>query len=454
MMTSKRKPKREGDTTTNFVSGTLWVGDNLPIMRGLNSESADMIYLDPPFNSNRMYEAPIGSEAAGAAFKDAWTLDDVDKHEHGELAERNPAAHAVIQVAQQMQDKSMMSYLIMMALRLMEMQRVLKKTGSIFLHCDPTASHYLKLLMDSIFGHHNFRNEIVWHYGGRGAKARSHQFPRNSDYILFYSKSDNYTYNRQHVDKRILFEGSGYQIDENGLCFRTAPRGDYTDESIENLRKENRIYTTRTGKIRVKYFADYDGTYVYEKKLVGNVWNDIPDAMHMSKDEYTGYPTQKPLALLERIVQASSKKGDMIFDPFCGCATALVAADRLERDWIGVDLSPKAAELVNLRIRKDRGPLFEGATVLEEPPMRTDTAYLPSYRTHRHRLYGEQEGVCAGCRTHFPFSVMDVDHMLPRSQGGTDHIENLQLLCSGCNRSKGNKTMAEWNAWKKDQKID
>ena len=136
-----------------------------------------------------------------------------------------------------------------------------------------------------------------------------------------------------------------------------------------------------------------------------------------------------------------------MLDPFCGCATALVAADRLQREWAGVDLSPLAIKLVDERIAEDRGKMpWGGATALTEAPKRTDLGNLPNYRTHRHRLYGEQEGVCVGCDTHFPFRVMDVDHILPRSKGGTDHPYNLQLLCSGCNRSKGGRTMAEWRA--------
>ena len=138
-------------TALNFAHETVWIEDNLRIMRGINSECIDLIYLDPPFNSNRNYEAPIGSQAAGASFKDAWTLTDVDVYEHGELADRNPAAYAVIAAARQAHGKGMMSYLIFMAVRLMEMHRILKPSGSIYLHCDPTASHYLKLLMDSIW---------------------------------------------------------------------------------------------------------------------------------------------------------------------------------------------------------------------------------------------------------------------------------------------------------------
>ncbi len=148
----------------NWLNRTLWTGDNLDIMRGMNSASIDLIYLDPPFNSNRNYSAPIGSEAAGAAFKDTWSLSDVDEAWHGEVADREPTVYAAIDAAGLTHGKSMKSYLIMMAVRLLEMRRLLKPTGSIYLHCDPTASHYLKLLMDSMFGRNAFRNEIVWDY--------------------------------------------------------------------------------------------------------------------------------------------------------------------------------------------------------------------------------------------------------------------------------------------------
>ena len=146
----------------NWSNRTLWTGDNLDIMRGMNAESVDLIYLDPPFNSNRDYATPIGSEAAGAAFKDTWTLSDVDEAWHGEVADRQPALYSIIDAAGMAHGQGMKSYLIMMAVRLLEMQRLLKPTGSIYLHCDPTASHYLKMLMDSIFGQARFRNEIVW----------------------------------------------------------------------------------------------------------------------------------------------------------------------------------------------------------------------------------------------------------------------------------------------------
>ena len=180
----------------NFKSRTMWTGDNLPVMRGLNSESVDLIYLDPPFNSNRTYSAPIGSKAAGAAFKDTWTLDDVDIAWHGEIAEQNPAVYSVIGTAGEVHGKGMKSYLIMMAVRLLEMRRVLKETGSIYLHCDPTASHYLKLLMDAVFGPKRCHSEIVWRrsltHGGTSKYNAVH------DVLFYLTKTDVFTWSGQY----------------------------------------------------------------------------------------------------------------------------------------------------------------------------------------------------------------------------------------------------------------
>ena len=184
----------------NFRNRTVWTGDNLDILRGINSESIDLIYLDPPFNSNRDYAAPIGSEAAGAAFKDTWTLDDVDEAWHGEIADRDPALYSIIDAAGLAHGASMKSYLIMMAVRLMEMRRLLKEAGSIYLHCDPTASHYLKTLMDAIFGAVNFRNDIVWkRKAGRGETQNAAiRFGVTADVLLFYARSPATVLNRQY----------------------------------------------------------------------------------------------------------------------------------------------------------------------------------------------------------------------------------------------------------------
>ena len=460
--------------TANFASGTVWTGDNLAVMRGMNSGCVDLIYLDPPFNSNRHYEAPIGSKAAGAAFKDAWTLDDVDVHEHGELADRNPAAYCVIEAARTAHGKSMQSYLIFMAVRLLEMRRLLKPTGSIYLHCDPTASHYIKIMMDAMFGARNYKNEIVWRRTN-AHNVRTKMFPRVHDTILFYTKSEDHVWHKSFQDYSPE-QLKRYKEDEDGRLFTgqdltmmggsedrkvgwrgTKPADNRAWRASLEQREEwwsqGLILTKKDGTPRL------DGRKVFldEKpgKVSDTIWTDILRVGNTAQ-ERLGYPTQKPLALLDRIIKASSNPGDMVLDPFCGCATALVAADRLQREWAGIDLSPLAIKLVDDRIAADRankkggehigGNLWGGATALTEPPQRTDLGDLPKYRTHRHRLYGEQEGVCVGCETHFPFRVMDVDHILPRIKGGTDHPDNLQLLCSGCNRSKGGRTMAEWRA--------
>ena len=178
----------------NWKNRTMWTGDNLPILRGMNSESVDLIYLDPPFNSNRDYSAPIGSEAAGAAFKDTWTLEDVDEAWHGEVAEQNPAVYSIIGAAREAHGKGMQSYLCMMAVRLLEMRRVLKDTGSIYLHCDPTASHYLKLLMDAVFGTGRFQSEVVWKRTSSHNRAK--RWGPIHDIILFYSAGSKFTWNR------------------------------------------------------------------------------------------------------------------------------------------------------------------------------------------------------------------------------------------------------------------
>ena len=185
----------------NWKNQTIWTGDCLAIMRGMNAESVDLIYLDPPFNSNANYAAPIGSKAAGAAFTDTWGLDDINLAWHGEIKADYPGLYALLQATRTIHGDSMMSYLIYMAIRIMEMRRVLKKEGSLYLHCDPTASHYLKLLMDSIFGEENFRNEVMWkrqsaHNDGKQGRQ---QYGRIHDTLLFYTKSKAWGWNPTYM---------------------------------------------------------------------------------------------------------------------------------------------------------------------------------------------------------------------------------------------------------------
>lgn len=435
--------------TTNIKPKTIFTGDNLPIMRGINSESVDLIYLDPPFNSNANYAAPIGSKAAGAEFKDTWTLDDVDNAWLDLIEAKYPTLNRVIHAAMTNSDKS---YLIYMAARLLEMKRILKDTGSIYLHCDPTMSHYLKLVMDAVFGKANFRNEVVWKR--TTAHNDSAVYGSVHDTILYYSKSNSPTLNEQyqpysdeylkrykHTDengKRFLdrdltagsLSGGGYQYEWNGIT--KIWRCPFT--TMQEYHKSGKLYYTRNGTPRLKQFLDdMPGVPVQD------VWIDIPPINSQAK-ERVGYPTQKPVALLDRIINASSNKGDVVFDPFCGCATTCVAADRLQRDWIGIDISGKAAELVVERIKADQG-LFQEIITRRDIPKRTDLGDIPRYNApqNRTRLYGEQEGYCNGCGEHFQMRHLELDHIIAETSGGTDHIENLQLLCSHCNRVKGDR---------------
>ena len=387
----------------NWTPGTIWTGDCLEIMRGMNSETIDLIYLDPPFNSNANYAAPVGSQAAGAAFKDTWSLSDVDAEWINLIELRQPAVHRVLLAAMTNSDKS---YLVYMAARLLEMPRIMKPTASIWLHCDPTMGHYLKLLMDAIFGRRNFRNEIVWCYTGP-ASPNQRQFSRKHDSLFWFAGEGQWTFNRDAV--RIPHHPKTKANFKPGLQGSGFDQDDYV--------------LSDGGKIPESWWSGFTP--------VGRI-----------KRERVGYPTQKPLALLSRIIEASSNPGDMVLDPFCGCATTLVAADRLDRQWVGIDLSPKAAELVVERVEADQG-LWRNISHRTDIPRRTDLGYLrpPNSAENKTALYGRQAGHCAGCNSHFELRHLEVDHIIAQARGGTDHIENLQLLCGHCNRIKGDRGM-------------
>ena len=403
----------------NWANQTIWTGDNLDIMRGMNSESVDLIYLDPPFNSKHDYSAPIGSKAAGAAFKDTWGLDDVNLAWHGEIKHDNPGLYDLLNATRQVHGDSMMSYLIYMAIRITEMRRLLKLSGSIYLHCDPTASHYLKLLMDSVFGRKRFRNEIIWSYSGWNKRLKKH-IERRHDVVLFYSKHSEMTFNYptrpwSSKDEYIKTRKQKVRVDDDGNEYVLSDGG--------------------SGQ-RVKRYLDDAMSYGVP---LDDVWK-IEKLNNSDTKERTGYPTQKPLALLRRIIAIGSNSGDTVLDPFCGCATACIAAQDLSRHWAGIDISPKAADLVQSRMQDELGLFYRGAH-REDIPRRTDIGTVLKYNDAKNKryLYGEQGGYCLGCEEHFPPRNLTIDHIIPRSRGGTDHISNLQLLCGACNSVKGDR---------------
>jgi len=389
------------------MKNTLFTNDNLFILNGLNSESVDLIYLDPPFNSKRIYSAPVGSKAAGSSFKDMWTWQDVDDGYLEKLIEKYPYLVTFIKSIQGLHSKGMMSYCAYMTQRIIEMHRILKETGSFYLHCDPTASHYLKLILDEIFGKKNFVNEIVWEYATGGISKR--HFARKHDVILFYGKSENYFFNLPKEQTRDM------------ACF--------------NKKDENgKMYYEKAGN---KYYLD-------SGVAIRDVW-DIYPVRHQS-NEYTGYPTQKPLALLNRIIEASSKPNDIVFDPFCGCATACVAAQQLGRKWIGIDIEKQAVNVLIDRLSgydelKAAGSLFSDFVHRTDVPQRTDVKIEPITKNTKQTLFEEQNGHCNGCNLQFNILNFEVDHIVPKAKGGGDYYENYQLLCGNCNKTKGDRPM-------------
>jgi len=402
----------------NFTN-TLYTNDNLYILTGLNSNLVDLIYLDPPFNSKRTYSAPIGSKAAGTSFKDIWTWQDVNVEYLETLAQNFPALARFIGTIGRLHSKAMMSYLTYMAQRIVQMHRVLKDTGSIYLHCDPTASHYLKIILDNIFGKNNFRNEIIWSYKTT-LRASNNNLGRDHDVILFYAKS------KQH---KIIPDRTDYPPSQKTL-------------------KRWSKYADAEGFVSNKHFAGSKTTIIdttdeskgfnIKQGIPRDVW-DIPHLTGSTKEK-VGYRTQKPLALLHRIIKASSNEGDIVLDPFCGCATTCVAAQQLGRKWIGIDIEPSAHLLVD-RLSDDAN-MFKDFVNVKKPPQRSDVIIVsPTKKEIREQLYKEQNKLCNGCTNEYFLKDMETDHIIPKAKGGGDYYENYQLLCGNCNRLKGKNTM-------------
>ena len=367
----------------------LYFGDNLPILRQhIADASIDLIYLDPPFNSNATYNVLFrerdGDESAAqiAAFDDTWHWSLESERAYQDVITHGPAKTGELLAAMRsfLGQNDMMAYLTMMAQRIVELHRVLKPTGSIYLHCDPSASHYLKLLLDAVFGATNFRSELIWKRQSAHSDARN--YGSVHDTVLFYVKSDRFLWNPsfQPYDSEYVEQYYRY-TDEDGRRFMSGDLGaaglqgggyEYEwkgvvrvwrvpIETMERLDAEGRVFYTRNGIPRMKRYLDEA-----RGNPVQDVWTDIQSLRSWHK-ERLGYPTQKPEALLERIISASSNEGDVVLDPFCGCGTAVVASERLNRRWIGIDVTHLAISLIRHRLHDTFGGELHPYEVVGEP---------------------------------------------------------------------------------------
>jgi site-specific DNA-methyltransferase (adenine-specific) len=321
-------PRFAGEQLSFDPPGYLFFGDNLEVIRRhLPDESVDLVYLDPPFNSNRSYnllfEYKDGTKTAGQlkAFDDTWTWTLQSARLYEEIVSGGGTTSAMLRGMREMIGTTdMLAYITMMTPRLLELRRVLKDTGSLFLHCDPTASHYLKIMLDAVFGPTNFRNEIVWHYYNK-FQGNVKRFASDHDVIFWYSKTDEFQFSPVK-EKR--------------------PEG--------TVRQLKRVWDKDTG--RIVNAKGPDGKVMYQEtdeKTADDVWR-LPMLQPASREKL-GYPTQKPVRLLERIIAATTGKGDVVLDPFCGCGTTIEAAQRLERRWIGVDITKVAIDVIVDRLR-------------------------------------------------------------------------------------------------------
>ena len=384
-------------------SNSLYYGDNLDILRRyVQDESADLIYLDPPFNSNQTYnilfQEKDGSQSASQikAFGDTWHWDETAARSYEETVEAGGQVSEAMQAFRKLLGTNdMLAYMSMMAPRLLELRRVLKPTGSLYLHCDPTASHFLKLLMDAVFGSANFRTEIIWKRTSAHSDTKQgrKQHGRIHDVLLFYTKTDDWNWNPVYTEYDREYVKNFYRFvePETGRKYRkgdlTGPGGAakgnpqyevmgvtrywrYSKERMQELIRQGRVVQTKPGSVPAykRYLDEMPGVPLQD------LWTDIRPVGAQAA-ERLGYPTQKPVALLERIIQASSNEGATVLDPFCGCGTTIAAAQKLGRRWIGIDITHPAISLIRYRLEDSFGKdcRFE---VIGEPTSLPDATAL------------------------------------------------------------------------------
>ena len=486
--------------TQNFPDNTLYEMDNLDVLRGMNSQTVDLIATDPPFNTKRNRSATAGHYVDNwkwgdtGILPDQWKWNEVHPKWLEEIKDNHSALYHAIDAAKHCQGEDTAAFLCFLSVRLIEMHRILKEMGSIYLHCDPTASHYIKMCMDAIFGKKNFRNEIVWKRQTAN-NAVSKKYGCIVDYLLFYTKDNRYTWNQQYGARSDNAQKEFRHKDDDGRVYRThdltAPGRDvnrmfewqgtipyrnwaYSRETLDKMLSNGEILLRKDGTVSASR-----GHKIYLDEQPGvklqTIWGDV--AKVGTSKERTGSPDQKPLALYERIIKASSNEDDLVLDPFCGCATTIIAAQKLERRWIGIDRRKDARYHIITRLmgidKKERerlakvvkdgsdpGWLDRQAQKYEmhyqtEPPTRTDqneqtppelvhvypieTEYRLSH-AEMHEILVNQFGLkCWGCNFIPPDKrYLHLDHIIPKSDGGTNDIDNRALLCQPCNSKKSN----------------
>ena len=327
---------------------TIYCKDNLEVMRSMEDESIDLIYLDPPFNKGQTFTG-----ANGASFRDKWTEEDVTYDQDYVQVESSDEVWNFLEYMKGCKNISNWAYLIFMAARLLECHRILKDTGSIYYHCDHKMNYYIRMLMDTIFGEKNYLNEIVWKTIDTPA-AVSKKLRRGKDYILRYSKSSNVYANTEKMYIRNLVTKEDlkkYQKDADGKYFYSGGTRSHSDEAIDRKLKDGSVYICNSGSARIKLFLEQKGDKYYRIKRISDIWNDI-NGLTFNK-ERVGYPTQKPLKLLERIISLFCSEDGVVLDPFCGSGTTCLAAEILGRQWIGIDKSPDSYTTIKERFTKE-----------------------------------------------------------------------------------------------------
>ena len=481
---------------TQDIANTLYEMDNLEVLRGINSNSIDLIATDPPFNTKRNRSGSAGF------YVDKWKYGDTDKlpdqwkwnEVHPKWLESiqdgHPALYQVIEATKIVQGEDTAAFLCFLSVRLLEMHRVLKDTGSIYLHCDHTANSYIRMAMDAIFGKKNFINEIAWlRKDGVKHNLAKRKFPQAHDTIFYYAKSKGYTHNPILLPYSEEYIATNYnQIDDNGRYATFPCTNEAGGNKVYEFRGIRRAWRFKKSEMEEMYQkglltqATPNSPFRYKKYLstaegvkVPDLWTDTA---LFEENEKTGSPDQKPLALYKRLIEASSNEGDIVLDPFCGCATTIIASNNLNRRWIGIDRQKDARYHIITRLMgiapKERKRLEEYAIdkawldrqmqsyemhYQTEPPIRTDnqetaatelppvlpiTEEFQMTRKEIHEVLIEQFGpYCWGCNFEAPDSrYLELDHINPKSgkdDYGQHHINNRALLCKPCNLEKSNR---------------